>query len=589
MTSLSKKILLLTILISTLSFAQKVDKIEIESKKVFSDNELLRWAGLNEGQNYFTGILDSSLSRISTELGYNGYFYPITSNSSVEFSSDSQNVTLHLSIDEGKPTIVKDVIFSSPDSIDIENYILSFNYLKGEIFNQYEIENLIENLLSDLENEGFPFASVEIQSVYLLNDTTDYDDHLADIYFVLKSGKKSTIDKIEVSGNTSTKEYVIVRELRIEPGEVYSQEKVEDVPERLNKLRFFDPVKTPGFYLDSKNEGVLQINVKERNTNNFDGIIGYIPPQNDDEPGYVMGMVNVTLRNIFGTGRAAAISWEKLTRISQELQLKYLEPWLFGYPFNLNASLFQRIQDSSYVQRIIGGGIEYLATEDFSASAFIAAEQVIPAARETPVFTVYNSSSITTGVGLKIDLRDDPLATLSGFVFENRYSYSRKTINGPLEYINESIETEINLQRLEAGFGAFFQIFPRNVIALKVYGRELSGPFFEQSDLWRFGGTKTVRGYREEQFLASTCAWTNFEYRLMLSIRTYAFLFFDSGYYLLEPIPAIGIQRGEDFIFGYGLGLALDTAVGLLGVSFAFADGDTFSEGKIHFGIINDF
>jgi len=141
MTSLSKKILFLLILISTFSFAQKVDKIEIESKKNFSDSELLRWAGLNEGQNYFPGILDSSLSRISTELGYNGYFYPVTSNSLVEFSTDSQNVTLHLNIDEGEPTIVKDVIFSSPDSMDIENYILPFNYLKGEIFNQYEIEN----------------------------------------------------------------------------------------------------------------------------------------------------------------------------------------------------------------------------------------------------------------------------------------------------------------------------------------------------------------------------------------------------------------------------------------------------------------
>ena len=588
MTCQGKHFLLLLIFISALSFAQKVNNIEIESRKIFSDNEVLRWAGLNEGQNYFPGIIDSSLSRISLTLSYNGYFYPSFKNSTVEFSSDSQRVTLYLNIDEGEPTVIQDVIFSSTDSSNIENYISPFNYLKGEIFNQYEIENLIENLLSNLENDGFPFASIEIKSVYIYRDTVD-DDHLANIYFDLNMGKKSTIDKIEVTGNTSTKDYVIVRELRIEPGEVYSQEKVENVPVRLNKLRYFDPVPSPGFYLDSKNEGILQVKVKERNTNNFDGIIGYIPPQNDDENGYVMGMVNVTLRNIFGTGRAAAISWEKLTRISQELQLKYLEPWLFGYPFNLNAELFQRIQDSSYVQRIIGGGIEYLATEDFSATAFISAEHVIPAAREIPVFTTFNSSSITTGVGLKIDLRDDPLATLSGFLFETSYAFSRKTIDGPEEFITENTETEINLQRLAAGFGAFFQIFPRNVIALKVNGRELSGPFFEQSDLWRIGGTKTVRGYREEQFLASRCAWTNLEYRLMLSVRTYTFVFFDSGYYLLDAIPEIGIQRGENFIFGYGLGLALDTAIGILGVSFAFADGDTFSEGKIHFGIINDF
>ncbi len=588
MTSPVKYISILLFSFSFLVFAQKVDKIEITSHKVFSDDEIKKWAGLNVGQNYFPGILDSSFSRITTALSFNGYFNFSFENSNIEFSNDSQKVTLLLNIDEGEPTVINNIIFTSADSINANTDLSSFNYLKGEIFNLYEIENIIDNLLSDLENEGFPFASVKIQSVYFYDDSTG-DDHLADIYLSLNDGNKSTIDKIEVTGNTSTKDYVIVRELRIDPGEVYSQEKVENLPTRLNKLRFFDPVPVPSFYVDSKNSGVLQIKVKERNTNNFDGVIGYIPPQNETESGYVTGLVNITLRNIFGTGRAAQISWEKLTRISQELQIKYLEPWLFGYPFNLNAELFQRIQDSTYVQRIIGGGIEYLATEDISATAFLLFEQVIPTTREVEVFTVYNSSSVTTGVGLKIDLRDDPLATLSGFIFENSYSYSNKTITGPTEYITATTETEINLQRFTAGFGAFFEIFPRNVIALKVNGKELSGPFFEQSDLWRFGGTKTVRGYREEQFLASRIAWTNLEYRLMLSQRTYTFVFFDSGYYLLEPIPEIGILRSEDFIFGYGIGIALDTAIGLLGVSFAFADGDTFSEGKIHFGIVNEF
>jgi outer membrane protein assembly factor BamA len=588
MICLGKYIVMLLICLSTISLAQRVEEIEINSSRIFSDTEIKSWAGLNVGQNYFPGIIDTSLTRISTALSYNGYFNPSFEDSNVEFSIDSQTVTIKLNINEGEATVIQDVIFSTTDSSFLEYYISAFNYLEGEIFNLYEIENIIGDILTEMENDGFPFASVKIQSVYLYEDSTD-EDQLADIYLLLDVGNKSTIDKIEVTGNTSTKDYVIVRELRIEPGEVYSQEKVENLPNRLNKLRFFDPIPVPNFYLNSENYGVLQINVKERNTNNFDGVIGYIPPQNDDESGYVTGLVNITLRNIFGTGRAATISWQKLTRVSQELQLKYLEPWLFGYPFNLNAELFQRIQDSSYVQRIIGGGIEYLATEDFSATAFISAEQVIPSIREVPVFTAYNSSSITTGLGLTIDLRDDPMATLSGFIFETSYSYSRKTIDGPSEYINESTETEINLQRLAAGFGAFFEIFPRNVLALKVNGRELSGPFFEQSDLWRFGGIKTVRGYIDDQFLASRCAWTNLEYRLMLSIRTYAFLFFDSGYYRLDPIPEIGIQQGENFIFGYGIGIALDTAIGTLGVSFAFADGDTFSEGKIHFGIINEF
>ncbi|NWG27966.1 MAG: BamA/TamA family outer membrane protein [Ignavibacteriaceae bacterium] len=588
MIHLTKNILLVILIFSSIAFAQKIEKIDISSNRIFSDGEIKKWAGLNEGQNYFSGIIDTSLSRISTNLISNGYFNFTFKGSQFEISSDSQKVNLFLNVDEGQPTFVKEIFFKKSDSVNVDDFISSLNYLKGEIFNRYEIETSISSLLTDFENRGFPFAAVKIQSVHLYDDSVS-GDHYADIYLALEEGRKSRIDKIEVSGNTSTKDYVITRELRIDNGEEYSQQKIENLPRRLNKLRYFDPVPVPQFYIDSQNNGVLLVNVKERNTNNFDGIIGYVPATKDNESGYVTGLVNVTLRNMFGTGRAAAIRWQKLTRESQELELKYLEPWLFGYPFNLNAELFQRIQDTTYVQRRLGGALEFLATEDISASAFISTEEIIPTERTIPVFTVYNSSSLTTGLGLKIDLRDDPIAPTGGFLFETLYSFSKKKINGPAEYITPALETSINLQRITVGFGAFYEIFVRNVIAFSVNGKELSGPFFEQSDLWRFGGTRTVRGYREEQFLASRIAWANLEYRLMLTQRSYAFIFFDSGYYFLEADPDRGITQNEDYIFGYGLGITVETAIGLLGVSFALAQGDSFSEGKIHFGIINEF
>jgi len=588
MICLIRNIFLLVIIISAMVFSQKIGKIEVNNNKIFSDEEIEEWAGLNEGQNFFNGILDSSYSRISQALTYNGYFNFSFEGSQIEFSSDSQQVNLILIVDEGQPTIIKNLFFSSSDSLNIENYISSFDYLKGEIFNRYEVESIIGELLKNLENRGFPFAKITIGSVYLYNDSTS-EDHFADLYLKLEEGRKSRIDKIEVVGNNSTKDYVIIRELRIDPGEEYSEQKIENLPRRLNKLRFFDPVPVPQFYIDSKNNGVLQINVKEKNTNNFDGIIGYVPPAKDNESGYVTGLVNVTLRNIFGTGRAAAVKWQKLTRVSQELDLKYLEPWLFGYPFNINAELFQRIQDTTYVQRRISGSLEFLATEDISASAFVSTEDVIPTERQVLVFTVYNSSTLTTGLSLKIDLRNDPLAPTGGFLFETGYSLSNKKINGPAEYITPGLETNLNLQRITAGFSAFYELFLRNVVAISVNGRELRGPYFEQSDLWQFGGTNTVRGYREEQFLASRIAWSNLEYRLMLTQRSYAFLFFDAGYYLREADIERAIPKNEDLIFGYGLGITVETAIGLLGVSFALAQGDSFSEGKIHFGIINEF
>ena len=147
-----KYIALLLISLSTFTFAQKVEEIEINSSRVFSETEIKSWAGLNVGQNYFPGIIDTSLTRISTALSYNGYFNPSFEESGVEFSSDSQTVTIKLNIDEGEPTFIRDVIFSATDSSFLDYYNSAFNYLKGEIFNLYETENIISDILAELEN-----------------------------------------------------------------------------------------------------------------------------------------------------------------------------------------------------------------------------------------------------------------------------------------------------------------------------------------------------------------------------------------------------------------------------------------------------
>lgn len=568
--------------------SQVVEKIEVSNNLSFSDNEIESWAEVRIGMSVYLGILDSVKFRIASGLSANGYFNPDFKGTSMEFLPDSQKVSIFISVSEGEPTYINKINLSGKDSIIVQPLLTNFDYLKGEILNKYIIEENINDALTNLENKGYPFASLIISSVYFYYDSSD-EKNYADLYFELNVGDESRIDKIEIQGNETTKDYVIIRELHLEPGEKYSQQKINELPRRLNRLGFFDPVSVPKYYIDSENKGVLLILLKERRTNNFDGIIGYVPPVKGDESGYVTGLVNISLRNLFGTGRAAAFRWRKINRNSQELEIKYLEPWLFGFPLNLNLNFFQRQQDTIYVQRTIAGGLEYLAAEDVSSSVFISSESTIPTISETPVFTVYNSSSLTTGISLKIDTRDDPLAPISGILFENSYKFSKKKINGPAEFITPATETRINLQRFEATLAMFYQLFQRQVIALTFNGRELRGPSFEESDLFRLGGTNSLRGYREDQFLGNRVFWSNLEYRYFLSKRTFALLFFDTGYYLRNENENKGISRIEEFKIGYGLGLNLETAIGVLGVSFALAKGDSFSEGKIHFGIVNEF
>jgi len=580
--------LTIVLLISSFLSAQKLSSFEVNGNFYFNDSEYLKWSELRINQPIYDGILDSVKSKIAKNVLLQGHFFFNFINSELIISDDSLKFKIILEINEGKPVFVRNIYLDGIDSIKELSIVKQFEYLKGQVFNKIEIEFGIEQLITKFENSGYPFARIMISSVNISHDSSGYENY-ADIYLKIISGTENKIDRVEIRGNTSTKDFVIIRELRLEARESYVQNKIEEFPNRLNRLRFFEPVSIPQFYINSKNEGVLLVEITEKNTNNFDGIIGYIPPGKNESSGYVTGLVNISLRNLFGTGRAASIKWNKYNRNSQELDLKYLEPWFLSYPLNINLGLYQRVQDTTYVQRKFEGSLEYLATEDISASLIIATETVVPTVRAIPIFTVFNSSYITTGANLKIDTRDDPYSPTEGLLFINSYSFSRKTINGPSEYITTNLKTSVDLQRFSSSFYFFYELFSRQVVAIGVNARELRGSTFENSDLYRLGGTNTLRGYREEQFLGSRIFWSNLEYRALLTRRSYGFLFFDTGYYFRSEEPDRNIPKSENFLYGFGLGLNLETALGVLRVSYALGKGDTFSDGKIHFGVQNEF
>ena len=425
--------IILSLIYSSLQ-SQNIQSINISGNKIFSEKEYLTWSGLAVSAKVKPEYLDSTLLRIASNLTSRGYFNADFTGSNINYNSDSSYAVVNLFIDEGPATYFRKININYPDSSDKAEIVESFNYLEGRFFDKSEFEEVVANLLQYFENNGYPFANLKISSVNFIKDTVE-EEYYADLFVNITMDVKGTIDRFEIKGNDKTNDNVIIRELRIKPGELYSQKEIDELPKKLNRLRFFEPVNSPQFYFSSDNKGTLLIEIKEKQTNNFDGIIGYIPSNKPDEKGFVTGLVNISLRNIFGSGRSAAIRWQKLDRNSQELELKYLEPWFLGYPFNIGVGFNQRKQDTIYVQRKFEGAIEFLATETITASVQLATESIIPSENSANVFTVYNSSSLLTGLSLKIDTRDDPYAPTEGILFSNTYSFSRKIINGPSQFI----------------------------------------------------------------------------------------------------------------------------------------------------------
>jgi outer membrane protein assembly factor BamA len=567
--------------------SQTIKSIEIKGNTTISKSEIISWIKISQGQKVSPGIIDSVKSRLALNYADIGYFHCIFNVTNLISSPDSQGVDLSISIKENDPTYLRKIKFINASKSDSTEIMPLFSYLAGSVFEKASLESNISTALTYYENNGNPFSKIIISSLNFVDDSTE-DKYYVDLTMIIDKGRKSNIDKIEIDGNPKTKDNVIIREMRLSPGEEFSEKLIEEIPSRLNRLGFFEPVSVPDYYVNAQNEGVLVVKVKDKQTNNFDGIIGYVPGNNKIS-GYITGLVNISLSNIFGTGRAAAIRWQKLDQSSQELELKYLEPWVLGLPVNINAGLLQRKQDSTYVQRDLNIGLEYLANENLSAAVTLSTESVIPSDLDSLALTVYNSNSITTGIDLKYDTRDDPYSPTRGILFVNSYSLSRKTINGPEKFLSPNMTTKIDLQRIEAEFKTYYKLFQRQVIALALNGKELLGSFLEVSDLYRLGGANTLRGYAQDQFLGSKIFWSNLEYRFLLTQRSFGFLFLDTGYFFRPEDLVRNIPKTEGFRIGYGLGINLETNLGAISVSFALGQGDTFSNGKINFGIVNQF
>jgi outer membrane protein insertion porin family len=79
------------------------------------------------------------------------------------------------------------------------------------------------------------------------------------------------------------------------------------------------------------------------------------------------------------------------------------------------------------------------------------------------------------------------------------------------------------------------------------------------------------------------------EYRFVVAPRSFFYGFIDAGYIVRPDIITIGMTASKQSKIGYGIGVRMDSAIGLIGVSFALGEGDTFSTSKIHIRLINEF
>lgn len=564
---------------STVAQEQRpIRSISIVGNSSIAASTVEAWLETKRGKAF----VPSDVQRIASRYAAQGY--PLARVDSLAFlvAADSSAVDLVLWIREGKPAYVSDLQFEGMKVLQEATATAVMPTRVGERFVPGDLEQGIGALLKLYEKSGYPFAKVALDDISF----TDGGDSLGTkIALVIDEGKAARISQLRVEGNTTTKTSVIVRQARLTEGELFRGDQPAKVKQRLEKLQLFSSVSLPELYVDGDGSVGLSVRVAEGNPNRFDGIIGYVPSRGKSGDGYVTGLLDVQFRNILGTARRLAARWYRENQSSQDIELRYREPWVASLPLNAEIGFAQRKQDSSYIRNAYRISADLIATDELNLGLVVSSERVLPT-EGYGIRVVSQSRTMSIGFTISYDSRDDLTTPTSGFNYRTEYHTGVKEIqNGYQQPVNDRSST----QRLAFDFEYLLSPFEKQVLAANIYARDFRSGAVELSDLFRLGGTNTLRGYREGQFLGSRIAWTNLEYRLLAGQRSYVFGFVDAGYVLTPERKEVGLTREEISRVGYGVGLRLDTPLGLMGVSLAFGQGDTFGMAKLHIRLVNEF
>jgi outer membrane protein insertion porin family len=267
------------------------------------------------------------------------------------------------------------------------------------------------------------------------------------------------------------------------------------------------------------------------------------------------------------------------------VEFNYLEPWVASLPLNAQLGFFQRKQDSTYIKMQYDVTAEWMLMEEFSVGGSFSQANITPT-EGYGQSALAASTTTSGGVSIQYDSRDNIAAPTQGLYYTTQYQSGRKSIRH-MAAGGDSIVTAT--QRVLLDLKYYRTLWFRNVLAAELHVRDFSAGDIDQSDLFQLGGATTLRGYREGQFLGSRLVWSNLEYRILMASQSFVFGFIDAGYIVQPAITSIARAASEQTKIGYGVGVQLDSGIGLIGVSIALGEGDTFSTAKLHIRLINAF
>ncbi|MGB8400723.1 outer membrane protein assembly factor BamA [Bradyrhizobium sp.] len=249
-----------------------------------------------------------------------------------EYDPERKGFLVTFKIEEGQQYRVATVDFQSSIGTLDANSLRGFSRVGiGSLYNAEALEKSVEEMQIEASRRGYAFAIVRPRG------DRNFENHTVSIVFAIDEGPRTYIERINVRGNTRTRDYVIRREFDLSEGDAYNRALVDRAERRLKNLDFFKSVKIVTEPGSSSDRVILIVDLEEKSTGDFSVSGGYSTTDG------ALAEVSISERNFLGRGLYAKAS-VTYGQYARGYSLSFVEPYLLDYRVALGLDLYQRQQ-----------------------------------------------------------------------------------------------------------------------------------------------------------------------------------------------------------------------------------------------------
>lgn len=586
----------------------KVVKIKVTGAQAFSEGKIKGFMETKEAGWFVGGIykeetFKTDLKKVLLEYAREGYakatlfgytlqdldaHLPAVLQKALALDAASKEMTISLEVSEGRQYKLGQVEIKGNIIYSEEELAGRTQLRSGSLFNRVQFETDLQQIRMAYAEKGYIFSDISPELTF--ND----DAGRVDAVIWIKENTIARIERVDIRGNTITKDKVIRRELTLAIGEPFDTRQIQRSREKIMNLGFFQDVKVTTEPGSTPAEQVLVLEVEERQTGTISLGAGYSSVDK------LMGYLQLSQANLFGNGQSVSLQWE-LGTLRQSYQMSFTEPWLFDAPVSFGVDVWNIYKARSWNGQLYnllsqGGDLRLGRRFDAFQTGYLTykLESEEYSNVDDKLISTYpekrsDTSSITPAY--TYDSRDNIFDATQGMLQRLSVEIAGGPLGGDNNYFRYLFDTGYYIPlvgpfvlALHGGFG-YVQPYEYSVTG--------SQPI-PLAKRFRVGGTDTVRGYNEGSLSSASGgilkAVGNAEIHFPIIGPLKGVTFFDVGnsWDDIPHLDDIALYKGT----GVGIRLTVPGTVILIRFDFGYPlvfKGDESRNIVVHFNIGNIF